>query len=190
MWLQNHSQKILNVLVTVNPLRQCLVFITENGQKPLQSEVWPFNLPLQVQQSHAEPDFDMAALWCLCVPTDKDLMTEVNSLLSCTSQTVSRLTLIWQFFLVLVWETHSWSFCRCFRYILYIWHFVPNKFYYPNCGYNCLMCKESCPWLMIFIHFSSSQHHPHPFWHSVLSLNLTYNLFLLLPRPKVEDNEN
>jgi len=133
MWLQNRSQKILNVLVTVNLWRQCLVFTTENVQKPLQSEVWPFNLPLQVQWSHAEPEFDMAALGCLCVPTDKDLMIEVNSFLGCTSQTVSRHTLIWHFFLVLVWETHSWIFHRHFRYILYIWHFVPHKFYYPNC---------------------------------------------------------
>lgn len=80
--------------MTVNLLSQCLVFTTENGQKPLQSEVWPFNLPLQVERSHAQPEFDMAALVCLCVPTYKDLMIEVNSLLGCTSQTVCRYTLI------------------------------------------------------------------------------------------------
>ena len=157
----------------MNLLRQCLVFTTKNGQKPLQSEVWPFNLSLQVEWSHAEPEFDMAALGCLCVPT----YIEVISLLGCTSQTVCRYTLIWHFFLVLAWETHSWSFRRHFRYIMYIWHFVPNKFYYPNCWYYCLMCKESCAWLMIFIHFSRSQLHPHPVWHPVLLLNLTYASF-------------
>jgi len=111
-------------------------------------------------------------------------MIEVNSLLGYASQNVCRHTLIWHFFLVLVWETHSWNFCRHFRYILYIWHFVPNKLYYPTCWFNCLMYKESCPCLMIFIHFSSSQHHPQPIWHPVLSLNLTYYSFLLLPRLK------
>jgi len=80
--------------VTVNSLRQCLVSTTENGQNPLQFEVWPLNLPLQIERSHAESEFDMAALGCLCVPTDKDVMIEVNSLLGCTSQTVCTHTLI------------------------------------------------------------------------------------------------